>query len=65
MDGHLVRVRDDGLQVPEDLALGQHRPILGIQHIKPVWAIDVIVSSCAWQWMSSSSRSTTHRTVRA
>ena len=33
---HLVRVRDNGLQVPQDLALGQDRPILGVEDIKPV-----------------------------
>ena len=34
--GQLVGIGDDGLQVPQDLALCQHGPILVVKHVKPV-----------------------------
>lgn len=34
--GHLVSIADDRLQIPQNFALGQHRPILGVQHVEPI-----------------------------
>lgn len=35
-DGSTVRVGDDGLQVAQDLTLGEERPILVVEDIEPV-----------------------------
>jgi hypothetical protein len=40
----LVSVGTDRLEVEEDLALGQHRPVLRVEHIKIVWTpIDYLI----------------------
>ena len=31
-----VRIRADGLEIEEDLPLGQHWPVLGVEHVKVV-----------------------------
>ena len=36
MDWHLVRIRDNGLEIPQYLALRQHRAVFGIEHVKPI-----------------------------
>lgn len=38
MNGQLLCIRDDGLQVAQDLALREYGPVLCVEHVEPIQA---------------------------